>query len=104
MEEFSWPSGQWQSLVNAIAACLEVLWQQIANFSVALLTPAAGIALVLGLWRVTADLGWTEAFPISQGFFSHWQVWIALAIGLKAFSSSLPAPKSRNSKIPQENG
>jgi hypothetical protein len=47
------------------------------------LTPAAIIALALGLWRLTTDLGITGWFPISSGFFSHWQAWIALAIALK---------------------
>src|SRR5580700_9237023 len=53
------------------------------NVLPALLTPASVTALVLGLWRVSADLGWTGEFLIANGFFSHWQVWIALAIGLQ---------------------
>ena len=53
--------------------------RQLANILVALLTPAAVLALVLALWRVCADLGWAGAFPIDTGFFSHWQVWFAFA-------------------------
>jgi hypothetical protein len=64
---------------------------QAADVLVALVTPSAVIALVMGLWRLTADLGWTETFPISAGFFSHWHVWIALAIGLKFGASALAA-------------
>lgn len=45
----------------------------------------------MGLWRLTADLGWTETFPISAGFFSHWMVWIALAMALKFGASVLAA-------------
>ena len=48
----------------------------------------------MGLWRLTADLNWTDTFPISTGFFSHWQVWIALAIGLKFGASALAAKLS----------
>ena len=61
---------------------------QLPGMLAALLTPAAVVALVFGLWRFSADLKWTEAFPISTGFFSHWQVWIALAIGLEFLASS----------------
>ncbi len=65
--------------------------EQAADVLVALVTPSAVVASVMGLWRLTADLGWTESFPISNGFFSHWMVWIALAIGLKFGASELAA-------------
>lgn len=64
---------------------------QAADVLVALITPSAVIAFVMGLWRLTADLGWTETFPITSGFFSHWLVWIALAIGLKFGATFLTA-------------
>ncbi len=48
-----------------------------------LLTPAAVMACALGLWRVAADLRWTSNFAIANGFFSHWQVWIAGAAVLE---------------------
>src|SRR5260370_41836539 len=73
------------------------------NVLPALLTPAAVVALVLGLWRVSADLGWTEEFLISNGFFSHWQVWIALAITLQVAAVSLAAKISSPAKISEEN-
>ena len=60
----------------------------------ALLTPAAVTALVLGLWRVCADVGWTGEFLIANGFFSHWQVWIALAIAMQTAAASLAAKMS----------
>ena len=77
--------------------------RQLANVLVALLTPAAVLALVMGLWRVGTDLGWADAFLITGGFFSHWQVWIALSIGLKMLSSTLIAWGSRSSKFSEEN-
>jgi hypothetical protein len=76
---------------------------QLANVLVALLTPAAVIAFVMGMWRVCADLGWAGAFLITGGFFSHWQVWIALSIGLKMLSSTLIAWGSRTAKFSEEN-
>jgi hypothetical protein len=76
---------------------------QLANVLVALLTPAAVVAFVMGMWRVCEDLGWAGAFLISGGLFSHWQVWIALSIGLKMLSSSLIAWGSRAAKFSEEN-
>jgi hypothetical protein len=76
---------------------------QLANILVALLTPAAVVALVMGIWRICADLGWAGAFLIESGFFSHWQVWIALSIGLKMLSSTLIAWGSRTGKFSEEN-
>lgn len=77
--------------------------RQLANVLVALLTPAAVVALVMGMWRVGTDLGWARAFLITGGIFSHWQVWIALSIGLKMLSSTLIAWGSRTSRFSQEN-
>jgi len=76
---------------------------QLANILVALLTPAAVVAFVMGIWRVGMDLDWAGAFPISGGLFSHWQVWIALSIALKTLSSTLIAWGSRTSKFSEEN-
>jgi len=76
---------------------------QLSDVLVALLTPAALVALVMGIWRVSTDLGWAGAFLISGGLFSHWQVWIALSIGLKMLSSTLIAWGARSSKFSEEN-
>ncbi|MBZ5607800.1 MAG: hypothetical protein LAP38_06060 [Acidobacteriia bacterium] len=80
-----------------------VLDDQLPNVLVALLTPASMLALVFALWRFSSDIGWTEAFPIPDGFFSHWQVWIALAAGLRFAASSLQRRASADSKTSQEN-
>jgi hypothetical protein len=77
--------------------------RQLADVLIALLTPAAVLALVMAVWRVGADLGWTGAFLITGGFFSHWQVWLALSIGLKMLSSTLIAWGSRTAKFSEEN-
>jgi len=44
----------------------------------ALLIPASLMAYVLGFWRLASDMGLTGEFTIN-GFFSHWQIWIAMA-------------------------
>ncbi len=88
---------------SAFLLITQTFSRQLANVLVALLTPAALVALVMGLWRVCADLGWAGAFLIGGGFFSHWQVWIALSIALKMLSSSLIAWGSRTAKFSEEN-
>jgi hypothetical protein len=76
-------------LQQSLQSAREAFENQLANLLIILFTPASMLALVFGLWRVSADLGWTEDFIIATGFFSHWQVWIALAIALKFAGSSL---------------
>ena len=83
---------------SQIGAKLERVWKrtvassaQAADVLVALVTPIAVVVLVLGLWRLSSDMGWTESFFISGGLFSHWQVWIALAIALKFGGGALAA-------------
>ncbi|MGH9660244.1 MAG: hypothetical protein ACRD96_16965 [Bryobacteraceae bacterium] len=53
--------------------------QHLAHGMGALLTPAAAMALALGLWRLAADLKVTSEFGITSGLFSHWQVWLTAA-------------------------
>ena len=86
-------------LPSEVASTAVTLSKQLPSILVALLTPAALVALAMGLWRVGADLAWAGAFPITGGFFSHWQVWIALSIALKMLSSSLLAWDSRIRKV-----
>lgn len=72
--------------------------QHLALGLAALLTPVAVMAIVLALWRISADLRATGEFPISVGLFSHWQVWItgaaileSLAIFLNRYGNAEPA-------------
>ena len=46
------------------------------------------MACVLALWRLAADLSVTGQFPITDGLFSHWQVWLTVATTLQ-FSAIL---------------
>ena len=47
-----------------------------------LLKMAAVSCLLLALWRLTNDMGMTGEFFIQNGLFSHWQVWLAITLGL----------------------
>ena len=64
-----------------------VVSQEATRLVAALLIPASVTAGCMALWRLSADLGWTGAFAISNGLFSHWQVWSILAVGLKMTGS-----------------
>jgi len=57
--------------------------RRLALAAAALMTPAALMAGVLGLWRIGADLQWTNGFAIPSGLFSHWQVWLGAAFVLQ---------------------
>ena len=63
--------------------------QRMALAAAALLTPAALSACVLALWRIAADLNWTNSFAIPTGIFSHWQVWLGAAVALQLCSRFL---------------
>ncbi|MCZ2151565.1 MAG: hypothetical protein LC126_27805 [Bryobacterales bacterium] len=63
--------------------------QHLAAGAAALLTPAAVMAGVLAVWRICADIGLTGEFAISKGFFSHWQVWLAVAAVLQILAFAL---------------
>ncbi len=54
-----------------------------------LLRMTAVLCLMLALWRLTSDLGWTGEFFINDGFFSHWQVWLGLTFAVSMLSFRL---------------
>lgn len=54
-----------------------------------LLKPASMAFFVLAAWRFAQDLGWTADFVISEGTFSHWQVWAALGFALLGVHSEV---------------
>jgi hypothetical protein len=58
-----------------------------------LLRSGALVALTLSAWRLGNDLGWTQDFIIAGGIWSHWQVWLALAIGLNAAATHVARPR-----------
>ena len=62
--------------------------RHVAFACAALLAPAALMAYALGFWRLASDMGMAGEFAIT-GVFSHWQVWIAVAVGLHLAASAL---------------
>ena len=46
------------------------------------------MAYVLGFWRLASDMGLAGQFGIN-GFFSHWQIWIPLAVLIQTTASML---------------
>ena len=73
----------YQSTVKAVP------YQEVGKMIPMLLSPVALIAAVMALWRFGADAGWTDSFVVSNGFMSHWQVWLAIAIGIQWISGRL---------------
>src|SRR5271154_2895032 len=63
--------------------------QHVALATASLLTPAAVMACALTFWRLAADLNATGQFPIPNGLFSHWQVWLTLAASLQFCAAQL---------------
>jgi hypothetical protein len=56
---------------------------RIATLAASLLTMASLSCAALGLWRVGTDLDWAGGFVFSDGFLSHWQVWIGAAAAVQ---------------------
>ena len=54
-----------------------------------ILVPGALMASVLAFWRLAADLSYTNEFAISEGVFSHWAPWAAIAIALALIAQRL---------------
>ncbi len=63
--------------------------RELALMTSALMTPAALMAYVLAFWRLGADMRIAGSFAIEDGFFSHWQVWLPIAVGLSMAASAL---------------
>ena len=55
----------------------------------AMLAPASVMALVLAVWRIAADLEWTQSFAIQSGPLAHWGVWLGVAAFLQLGSRVL---------------
>ncbi len=66
----------------------------------ALLTPAAVMSSVLGIWGLAAELRLANAFAIATGFFSHWQVWLVTAAALQLVSWMLNRYGGRDQAVP----
>jgi hypothetical protein len=56
---------------------------RLATLTASLLTMVSISCASLGLWRVGTDLDWAGGFVFSDGFLSHWQVWIGVAVAIQ---------------------
>src|ERR1039457_4743881 len=63
--------------------------KRLALLLAVLLPPSALAAAILAIWRIAADLNWTNSFAITSGIFSHWQVWLAAAVALQVCARAL---------------
>jgi hypothetical protein len=75
--------------------------QHIALAMASLLTPAAVMACALAFWRLASDLNATGQFPIPSGFFSHWQIWLTLAVSLQFCAIRLNRYGKPHTAIPE---
>ena len=53
------------------------------------LIPASAVALAVAIWRLAYDLDLATQFAIPMGVFSHWQIWLALAVLLLLLAEML---------------
>jgi hypothetical protein len=53
--------------------------RHVALATAALMTPATLMMFVMAMWRIGADVGIATEFPITEGVWQHWQMWIAAA-------------------------
>lgn len=67
----------YQTTVKAIP------YQELVRMAPTLLSPLAALAALMACWRFGADAGWTDSFVLTDGLLSHWQVWLAVAIGIQ---------------------
>ena len=63
--------------------------RRIAVAFAAMLQPVAFVGWLLAFWRLSADLQWVRPFAISNGLFSHWQVWLGVAALLQTSIAAL---------------
>ena len=63
------------------------------------LNPISALALALALWRLAYELNWTGRFAISEGLFSHWQVWMGLALLLQVLDTMLGRYSMRSHQV-----
>jgi hypothetical protein len=83
--------------------------QHVALALASLLTPVAIMAVVLAFWRLAADIKVTTQFPIAEGLFSHWQVWMSgaavlqlCAVVLNRYGNSQPVIQKTVDEDPKQ--
>lgn len=82
-------------------------WRGLALAASSLLTPGVAAALALAAWKLGADLQLMGTFVLDEGPFSHWQVWLLIAVALQLLCSRLAryggaASAARAPRAPEE--
>lgn len=54
-----------------------------------LLSPAALVAVAVGLWALGCELQLAHSFAISEGAFAHWQAWMVLGAAMQTAAAML---------------
>ncbi|MEO5927033.1 MAG: hypothetical protein ABIR70_24670 [Bryobacteraceae bacterium] len=73
--------------------------RELAIASASLLTPVCVMAYVLAFWRLAADVGMARDGG-TEGVFSHWQLWLAIAAGLQVTARNLYRKLEQGDWIP----
>jgi len=95
-QAFSWHEIMGQAKAAPITGRLQpaIDWTghasvELLQFAGVFMKPLTLTLSVLAIWRLGADLGWTGDFFVGSGIFSHFQVWVALAVMSHLASSSV---------------
>lgn len=80
-----------------------VTWQEMATGLASLMSPAAAVCFALAFWRLGQDMGFARSFFITDGPFSHWQVWFAGASIVLGTAQWLNRRARRNNDEPAIN-
>jgi hypothetical protein len=77
-------AARWAGILVRVRKALQPQLATSMYTTALVLTLGAVVATTLGLWRLSADLGWANDFPVAGGWMSRYQVWLAVAIGAQA--------------------
>ena len=75
--------------------------RDVLEMAATLLTPTALLTGILAGWRLGSDLGFAGDFFIEDGVFSHWQVWMAITLGLQSSAVTLKKHLKNNELQPK---
>jgi len=57
--------------------------RRFATLAASVLTMVSISCASLAIWRIGTDLEWAGDFVFPNGFLSHWQVWLGVAISVQ---------------------
>lgn len=93
------PEQEFKRVVDATVDATVDVTKEVTPIFRYLLTPVALAGYVLAAWRLSSDVGWTEEFFIQRGLLSHWQVWLALALGVQLSAGYLDRLRARENGL-----